>query len=78
MFVKDVEKMILGSVKELVKDRQYFHNSTVGPEYCHLTEEGEKAAKEMLNLLLPRLIKAQELEDIERSKQLVLDQLKGK
>lgn len=76
MFVKDVEKMIIGSVKELIKDRNYFHNSTVGPEYCHLTEEGEKAAGRMLNLLLPRLLKAQELADIERSKRLVLDELK--
>jgi hypothetical protein len=76
MFVRDVEKMILGSVKELVKDRELFYNSSVGAEYCHLTEEGEKAVKEMLNVLLPRLIRAQELEDIERSKQLMLDELK--
>ena len=78
MFVKDVEKMIVGSVKEVVKDRNLFHNSSVGPEYCHLTEEGKKAVTDMLNLLLPRLLKAQELEDIERSKQLVLNELKGK
>jgi hypothetical protein len=78
MFVKDVEKMIIGSVKEVMKDRNLFYNSSIGPEYCHLTEEGEKAIKEMLNVLMPRLVKAQELEDIERSKQLVLDQLKGK
>ena len=78
MFVKDVEKMIVGSVKEVIKDRNLFHNSTVGPEYCHLTEEGKKAVTDMLNLLLPRLVKAQELEDVERSKQLVLNELKGK
>ena len=78
MFVRDIEKMIAGSLKEVVKDRNLFHNSTVGPEYCHLTEEGKKAVTDMLNLLLPRLVKAQELEDVERSKQLVLDQLKGK
>ena len=78
MFVKDVEKMIVGSVKEVIKDRNLFHNSTVGPEYCHLTEEGKKAVTDMLNLLLPRLLKAQEREDVERSKMLVLDQLKGK
>ena len=78
MFVRDIEKMIAGSLKEVVKDRNLFHNSTVGPEYCHLTEEGAKATVEMLNLLLPRLVKAQELEDVERSKQLVLNELKGK
>ena len=76
MFVKDVEKMIIGSVKEVIKDRNLFHNSSVGPEYCHLTEEGAQAMTEMLNLLLPRLLKAQELEDVERSKQIVLNELK--
>jgi len=76
MFVKDVEKMIIGSVKEVIKDRNLFHNSSVGPEYCHLTDEGARAMTEMLNLLLPRLLKAQELEDVERSKQIVLGELK--
>lgn len=76
MFVKDVEKMIIGSVKEVVRDRTLFHNSTVGPEYCHLTNEGAKAVVAMCDLLLPRLLKAQELEDVERSKKLVLDELK--
>lgn len=78
MFVKDVEKMIIGSVKEIIKDRNLFYNSSVGPEYCHLTAEGIQALGEMCNILLPRLLKAQELEDIERSKQLVMNELKGK
>lgn len=76
MFVRDVEKMILGSVKELIRDRNLFYHSTVGPEYCHLTAEGIHAVGEMFNVLLPRLLKAQELEDIERSKAIVLQELK--
>jgi hypothetical protein len=76
MFVKDVEKMIIGSIKEVIQDRRYFYNSSIGPEYCHLTPEGEKAINEMFNILLPRLVKAQELEDIERSKAMVLQELK--
>jgi hypothetical protein len=76
MFVKDVEKMIMGSLKEVIKDRNLFYHSTVGAEYCHLTDEGQRAVSEMLNILLPRLVKAQELEDVERSKTLVLQELK--
>lgn len=76
MFSKDVEKMIIGSLKEIVKDRQYFYYSSIGNEYCHLTEEGQRALAEMFNILLPRLVKAQELEDVERSKVLVLEELK--
>ena len=76
MRTKDIEKMIIGSVRELTKDRSYFYNSSIGPEYCHLTAEGIQALSEMCNVLLPRLVKAQELEDIERSKALVLQELK--
>ena len=74
----DVEKMIVGSIKEIIRDRQYFYHSTVGPDHCHLTDEGKDAIIDIVNILAPRLIKAEAEEDIERSKQLVLDQLKGK
>jgi len=78
MMRRDVEKMIVGSIKEIIRDRQYFYHSTVGPDSCHLTDEGKDAIIDIVNILAPRLIKAEAKEDIERSKQLVLDQLKGK
>jgi hypothetical protein len=78
MLRRDVERMIVGSIKEILKDRQYFYYSTVGPDYCHLTEEGKDAIIDVVNILGSRMLVAIEQEDIERSKQLVLDQLKGK
>jgi hypothetical protein len=78
MLRRDVERMIVGSIKEIIKDRQYFYHSTVGADYCHLTDEGNRAILDIVNILGPRLHKAEAEEDIERSKQLVLDQLKGK
>jgi len=78
MLRRDVEKMILGSIKEIIKDRQYFYYSTVGPDYCHLTDEGKDAIIDLVNVLGSRMLVAMDKEDIERSKQLVLDQLKGK
>lgn len=68
--------MLLGSIKELIKDRECFYYSTVGPEYCHLTEEGNRAVLEMINLLGGKLRVAIEQEDIERSKELMLNELK--
>jgi len=78
MLRRDVERMIVGSIKEILKDRQYFYYSTIGPDYCHLTEEGKTAIIDAVNILGSRMLVAMEKEDIERSKQLVLDQLKGK
>jgi hypothetical protein len=78
MLRRDVERMIVGSIKEILHDRQYFYYSTVGPDYCHLTNEGKDAIIDLVNILGSRMLLAIEQEDIERSKQLVLDQLKGK
>lgn len=78
MLRRDAERMIIGSIKEIIRDRQYFYYSTVGPDYCHLTEEGKSAIIDMINILGSRMLVAIEKEDIERSKQLVLDELKGK
>jgi hypothetical protein len=78
MLRRDAEKMIIGSIKELLKDRQYFYYSNVGPDYCHLTDEGKAAIIDIINVLGSRMLVAIEKEDIERSKQLVLNELKGK
>ena len=75
---RDVEKMMVGSIKEILKDKNYFYYSSIGPEYCHLTDQGKEAIMDIMNLLGSRLAVAIEKEDIERSKQLVLDELKGK
>ena len=76
MRTQDVEKMIIGSIKEILKDRKYFYYSNVGPDYCHLTDEGNRAILNAINLLGSRMVVAQEKEDVERSKQMVLDELK--
>ena len=73
---KDVEKMMIGSIKELLQDPTYFYYSKVGPDYCHLTDEGRDAIIDIINILCSRMLIAIAAEDIERSKQLVLNELK--
>ncbi len=73
---QDIEKLMIGSIKEVLKDKKYFYYSTVGPAYCHLTEDGHRVIIEAVNLLGARMISALEEEDVERSKQLMLDELK--
>lgn len=70
--------MMVGSIKEMLQDPKYFYHSTIGPEYCHLTDLGKDAILDVVNILGSRMLVAIATEDIERSKQLVLDQLKGK
>jgi hypothetical protein len=75
---KDAERVLIGAIKEVIQDNSYFYRSTVGPEYCHLTDLGKEVIIETLNIFGARMLTAMDLEDIERSKQLVLNELKGK
>ena len=75
MLRRDAERMIMGSIKEIIRDQQYFYYSNVGADYCHLTEEGKNAIIDMINVLGSRMLIAIEKEDIERSKQIVLSEL---
>ena len=77
MKTQDVEKLLIGSIKELLQDPKYFYQSTAGPDYCHLTQVGNDVILETVNILGSRLLLAMMQEDVERSKQLVLDNLKG-
>jgi hypothetical protein len=75
---KAAERVLIGAIKEVIQDNNYFYRSTAGPEYCHLTDLGKEVIIETLNIFGARMLTAMDLEDIERSKQLVLDELKGK
>jgi hypothetical protein len=75
---RDIETVLIGGLKEVLQDPAYFYKSTAGPEYCHLTDLGKEVIFETVNMLGARLLVAMVLEDVERSKQLVLDELKGK
>ena len=77
MKTQDIEKLLIGSIKEVLQDPKYFYQSTVGPDYCHLTEVGNDVILETVNILGSRMLLAMALDDVERSKQMVLDNLKG-
>lgn len=74
---KEVMYMLQGSIRTLIKDKNYFYHSSVGSNYCHLTEDGRRAVLDMVELIAPKLHEAMHQEDVERSKQLVLKELKG-
>jgi hypothetical protein len=73
---KDIEKLLVGGIKEVLQDPTYFYKSTAGPDYCHLTDVGKEVMVETINILGSRLLVSLVLEDVERSKQMVLDELR--
>jgi hypothetical protein len=68
--------MIKGSLTAVIEDRKYFYHSTTGPNYSHLTDEGEELLIKSMNTLLPLLADAKHRDINERAKQITLDSLK--
>ena len=71
--IKDVT---YGGLSEIIKDRHNYYYS-VGPEYSNLTEKGEKAVLDYINIIAYKMIKAEEEELNKRAKELTMKALKG-
>jgi hypothetical protein len=72
--IKDV---MFGGLSELMKNRKYYYFSSVGANYCHFTDDGQKALQEYMNLMGAKLCEAEEAELNQRAKDLVIKGLKG-
>ena len=72
-----LKDIVYGSLAELVKNRKYYHHSSVGAEYSHLTEEGEKVFKEFISFYGHLLIDAEKKDLDKRAKEMVIGSLKG-
>jgi hypothetical protein len=74
--VAEVQSMIKGSLHSVVQDRNYFYHSSTGPNYSHLTEEGQEMLIKSMNVLLPLLADAEQRDIDRRAKQITFDMLK--
>lgn len=73
---KVLPNQVYAGIHEILKDQRLYYYSKVGNNYCHLTEEGEKAVLAWINLMGPEMIKLSQIELDARAKQLVMDELK--
>lgn len=72
-----LKEFIYGGTRELMKNRKYYYHSSVGPNYCHWTEDGVKALGDFMNLVGYQMITNEEAALNKRAKELVLKGLKG-
>lgn len=69
--------MIYGSLMELVKNRNVWHESTVSPEYSHLTEDGKDAIIHVVEEMFRGMQTIHNAEIKEEAKKQTWDSLKG-
>jgi hypothetical protein len=74
---RDMNKdIIYGSLFELSRNKKVWHESTVSPEYSHLTEEGKVAIIHVIEDMFRGLQKIHEQEIEDEAKKQTLDALK--
>tara|TARA_S200002703_G_scaffold113027_2_gene98531 strand:- start:677 stop:922 length:246 start_codon:yes stop_codon:yes gene_type:complete len=74
-FLKDVT---YGSLLEIVSNRDYYYYSPVGKEYSHFSDEGEQAIIDFAKIIAYNMLEVRDTEDEQRSRDIVLNELKGK
>ena len=73
---KMLPNQVYAGLFEIVKNQRMFYHSKVSSDYCHLTEEGEKAVIQWMNMMAPQMFKLEEQELENRAKKMVWDELK--
>jgi hypothetical protein len=72
-----VKDLMFGGVTELMKNKQFYYFSSVGPQYCHWTDEGQEALRAYMELMAYKFHEAETAELDRRAKEMVIGALKG-
>jgi len=72
-----VKDLIFGGVVEIMRNRKYYHHSSIGTQYSYWTDEGKEALHEYMTVMGWKLKEAEEAELIKKSKEIVIAGLKG-
>jgi hypothetical protein len=72
-----VKELLYGGLMEMLKNRDYYYNSSIGSNYNHFTENGKEAIEAYLKVMADLMLKAEEESLNKRAKELVVKGLKG-
>lgn len=72
-----IKDLVYGGLEEILNNRNYYYNSSVGANYSHLTDPGKEAVIEFIGLISSKIIEAENADLDRRAKEQVLKELKG-
>ena len=72
-----LKELMYGAIEEMMKNSKYYYHSSIGANYSHWTDAGKENLHEFLNLISHEVAKARAAEDEQRSKDLVMKELKS-
>lgn len=74
---KALKDLMYGSIDEMLQNSRFYYHSSVGANYSHFTEEGKKNLTEFFDIIAFEMRKCRDAEDVQRSKDLVMKELKS-
>lgn len=72
-----VKTIIMGSLKELLRNRHLAYVSETNPQYSHLTDEGRAFVVDMISTVLPMLIVSEKEKARNDAEELMINKLSG-
>lgn len=69
--------MIMGSLKELLKNRDYAYVSKSNPKFSHLEDAGKAFVIELIENVLPILVEAENARIRNEAEELMMNKLSG-
>lgn len=71
-----IKELMYGGVSELMKNRRYYYQSSVGQSYSHWTDEGKMALDYFMKEMTKYIYEAEQVDLDRRAKDIVLAELK--
>ena len=73
---KILPNQVYAGLHEILKNQRLFYHSSIGSQYCHLTDEGKEEVIKWVELMAPGMYKLEQEELESRAKNLVWGELK--
>ena len=72
-----VKELLYGGLNEILQNKHYYYNSSIGSKYNHFTDAGKVALEEYIKNMSAMMLAAEEISLNKRAKELVIKGLKG-
>ena len=71
-----IKEFLYGSLSEILRNKNYYYMGH-SADYSHLTDQGDAAVRDLINLICWQIVKADEADLDRRAKELVMKELKS-
>jgi hypothetical protein len=72
-----LKDLLYGGIEEMTQNSRLYYHSSIGTSYSHWTEAGAKNLAEFLNLMAGEMARCRVDADMQRSKDMVMKELKS-